>query len=257
MIIPVYKPLGASSHALAKKVGEIVGEKATHTGTLDPMADGVLVVLTGEDRFQKGVLNEQKMYSFSFAVGLTTDSLDVLGEITSVADAEYTQDGITNQITEILPTFVGSQHQTQPLFSAQRVQGSSAFELAKANQDFSPRINEIYISSLDFIKITTLAVTDFFAQAARARAVVTGNFRQEEIEADWAKHTATFLQNGVTQLVICTCSTTVSKKTYIRSLVRDIGVALSAPTVTTAITRTKNGEFSLTQAECWYNTHLA
>ena len=45
MVIPIYQPLGASTHQIAKRIGEKYGEKATHTGTLDPLAEGVVIVL--------------------------------------------------------------------------------------------------------------------------------------------------------------------------------------------------------------------
>ena len=63
MILPIYQHQGSSSHMLARQVGQQYGEKATHTGTLDPMAEGVLIVLTGQDRFNKSKYTDwQKVY---------------------------------------------------------------------------------------------------------------------------------------------------------------------------------------------------
>jgi tRNA pseudouridine55 synthase len=125
MLIPVYKPLGSSSHQLAKKVGETYGEKATHTGTLDPMAEGVLVVLTGEDRFKKTEYSHwQKTYQFKVLVGFETDTHDLLGLIKNIDHKKINQPVFEKN----LKSFIGRQQQLVPKFSAQRINGQSGFD---------------------------------------------------------------------------------------------------------------------------------
>ncbi len=105
MIIPVYKPLGSSTHLLAKKTGDIYQTKATHTGTLDPMANGVVVVLTAEDRFKKSKLaNWKKTYEFEILWGATTDSHDLLGLITQTSQAPVD----LKKLEEALHNFTGN-----------------------------------------------------------------------------------------------------------------------------------------------------
>ncbi len=250
MIIPIYKPLGASSHALAKRVGEVVGEKATHTGTLDPMAEGVLVVLTGTNRLQKGTLSlGPKEYSFSFCVGIATDTGDVLGIVTKTVSNMYSIPQVVNAITQFLPTCVGTQKQVQPLFSAQRVQGTSAFTLAASALPFTPKVNEITISSLEMVGSEIVPVNTFLDTAATARTTVIGNFRQEKIAKDWLALKTHLAKQNITELLLCHCSVVASKRTYVRALVETIGNALGLPTVTTAICRTKNGPFTLNDAK--------
>lgn len=108
MIIPVYQPLGSSTHVLAQKVGKIYNSKATHTGTLDPMADGVILVLTGKDRFDKQIHTDaQKTYHFSILWGVQTDSLDLLGLIKKVDinhASQLEKTNIPDTIKKLQPT---------------------------------------------------------------------------------------------------------------------------------------------------------
>ncbi len=82
MIFSLWKPIGRSTHLFVKSYGDRIGERITHTGSLDPMAEGVVVVLTGEDRFLKEKYsNSDKEYEFEILIGVSTDSHDLLGLI--------------------------------------------------------------------------------------------------------------------------------------------------------------------------------
>ena len=145
MIIPVYKPLGASTHLLAKKVGDIHQTKATHTGTLDPMANGVVIVLTAEDRFKKSELSDwKKTYEFEILWGISTDSHDLLGLTTQIDQKQID----VEKLEETLPKFTGKILQQLPKFSAQRINGESYFDQAKKQTTFTPRSENIQIHSL-------------------------------------------------------------------------------------------------------------
>ncbi|MCD8507164.1 hypothetical protein LRY58_02585 [Candidatus Woesebacteria bacterium] len=149
MIIPVYQPLGSSSHRLAADIGAQRQEKATHTGTLDPMAEGVLVVLTGEDRFQKSVYSKwPKVYEFSILWGLTTDTDDSLGLLTA-SPASWHKLPPTNhlakQLQTLLPKFLGEQEQQVHAFSARRWQGQSSFDFARRGEPI-PKKNSHYFT---------------------------------------------------------------------------------------------------------------
>ena len=84
MIRPVYKPIGPTTHQLAIHAAEIFPKKLTHTGSLDPMAHGVVTLLIGDDRYRKQELSpERKSYRFQIVAGIQTDSQDMLGLITA------------------------------------------------------------------------------------------------------------------------------------------------------------------------------
>lgn len=144
MLIPVYKPLGISTHRVAQAIGVWADEKATHTGSLDPMAEGYVLVLTGDDRFNKVTLaDEKKFYAFEILFGIATDTHDLLGLVTHNENHQLDNQEITQKLATALPAFLGKQQQKQPRFSAQRVNGKSGFDLAKKNISFTQQKNLI------------------------------------------------------------------------------------------------------------------
>jgi tRNA pseudouridine55 synthase len=238
MIIPAYKPLGLSSHQLAKQIGDKHGEKATHTGTLDPMAEGVLVVLTGEDRFKKGEYSDwQKTYRFQILFGISTDSHDLLGITKNIDNKKINLDNLK----KIIPDFVGKQIQAVPSFSAQRVGGRSGFDLAKENKKFDLQKNNIEIFSLKIIDVLKdISNKELLKYINRTISLVEGDFRQQEILNNWKN-----ILEKECSLQLITLETVTSKRTYIRSLVNNIGQKLQTPATTFSIIRTQNGPFSI------------
>ncbi len=237
MLIPVFKPLGLSSHQLAKKIGVDLNEKATHTGTLDPMAEGVLIVLTGEDRLKKTEYSSwQKTYQFKILVGIETDTHDLLGLIKNIDHKKINQPIFEKN----LKSFIGQQKQLVPKFSAQRINGQSGFDLAKKNQPFKLQKNNIEIFSLEILNIETINSGELLAYITKTIALVTGDFRQAEILAKW-EQTLTDQQ----KFELITVEVVTSKRTYIRALVRDLSKTLNIPLTTYAIIRTQNGPFGL------------
>lgn len=249
MIIPVYQPFGSSSHLLAQRVGKSLGEKATHTGTLDPMAEGVLVVLTGEDRFQKaGYTQWQKTYQFQVLVGVSTDSHDLLGKITEISPEfkkkERQRDDHQKRveaITEALPSFLGKSMQVTPAFSAQRVAGKSGFDLAKKGESFSQRKNSIEIFSLELKSQMLILGDSLLPLIAEKVETIQGDFRQQEILKGWKKF---FHRYENLHFLILSFETTTSKRTYIRGIVRDLSEKLGVPMTTFGIQRTQNGPYT-------------
>ena len=250
MIIPVYKPLGASSHMLAAAVGRSRGEKATHTGTLDPMAEGVLVVLTGEDRFKKSQLsNVQKTYTFRMLFGVSTDTHDLLGIPTQVMkknELDLSLKEITHKVETLLQEFSGEVEQVQPLFSAGRVGGKSFFEYGTQKQQIPLPTNTVTFLSNHVETIETLELEKLQNYLEDKIARVEGSFRQEEVLSAWKKVLLQLSSEADTHsLPLLTITSTVTKRTYIRALVRDISAKMALPATTFSIIRTKNGSFSI------------
>lgn len=253
MIIPIYQPLFQSTHKLAESIGKKYNEKATHTGTLDPMAEGVVVVLTGEDRFKKPLYNNTpKEYVFQILFGINTDTHDLLGlhnfphdldsqkKLQELPNLEY----ITEQISEIKSDFLGLQKQQQPKFSAQRIAGTSAFALAKTTKDFELSHNLIEILSLDIQKSHYISLRDLELKVEKVKRI-EGDFRQKEILANWQETLPKLSYKGINRLPIVEIKVSCSKRTYIRSIVRDIATKLNLPATTASIIRTKNGGFGI------------
>lgn len=256
MIIPTHKPIGASTHQLAQKIGAERGEKATHTGTLDPLASGVVVVLTGDDRFKKQkYANWFKEYEFEILWEVRTDTQDLLGLAEDISDKTLIENllAFRTQLLTVSKSFVGKQTQVQPIFSAKRIDGESLFDKAKRGEQTQPVTNAIEISDLLLIEVSHLSCQELAKTIKQRINSVTGDFRQEECLQRWDKTLASVPKKSF--LVTkhrCSCS----KRTYIRGLVRDISAKMDIPATTFSITRTKNGPYTIFSSNICYDDRV-
>ena len=129
-ILPINKPKSKTSFSLVSSLRKLTNIRTIgHAGTLDPFADGVMVLLIGKPytRLSDRFLNQDKEYLATVYLGVTTDSYDIEGEITNTN--AYIPD--LNQIEETLVKFQGTILQTPPMFSAKKVEGKKLYELAR------------------------------------------------------------------------------------------------------------------------------
>ncbi|MBN1145995.1 MAG: tRNA pseudouridine(55) synthase TruB [Anaerolineales bacterium] len=147
-VLVVDKPIGMTSHDVVQMIRRGTGiRRAGHTGTLDPRASGVLVVLIGPAvRLSEFVSASDKRYQATIHLGSSTDTYDSEGEITN-----YSTDEIIDEITEeqfdaILQQFVGEIEQVPPPYSAVKVKGRRAYDMARQGEevDLEPRIISVY-----------------------------------------------------------------------------------------------------------------
>jgi len=123
--------------------------KAGHTGTLDPLATGMLPILVGEaTRFSAYGLNAEKVYEVTFDLSYQTDTLDCEGEITARFD------GILDvgRLASVLEQFRGPQMQVPPAFSAIRVEGRRAHEMARKGEEVKLQAREINIIDMQLLE---------------------------------------------------------------------------------------------------------
>lgn len=128
-ILVIDKPKEFTSFDVIAVVRRITGQrKAGHTGTLDPNATGVLPVLLGSaTKVQDLILNHNKTYEAKFSLGLTTDTLDIWGEVVSRCVSHHKK----ADLIEILPVFTGEIEQIPPMFSAVQKNGQRLYDLAR------------------------------------------------------------------------------------------------------------------------------
>jgi tRNA pseudouridine55 synthase len=119
--------------------------KVGHGGTLDPLASGVLPIAVGEATKLAGrLLDSDKVYSFTIRFGEETDTLDAEGKVVATSEARPSLDAVE----KVLPRFTGPIEQTPPAFSALKVGGERAYDLARTGADFALSAREVVIYSL-------------------------------------------------------------------------------------------------------------
>lgn len=188
----------------ALRTGGYPKRKVGHGGTLDPLATGVLPVAVGEATKLAGrMLDSDKVYAFTVSFGSQTDTLDAEGGVIATSDVRPTW----AQIEAVLPRFTGAISQVPPAYSALKVDGERAYDLARAGED---------------VVLATRDVTVFSLRSSPAG-------EEGELES-------------------ITLTAHVSKGTYIRSLARDIALALGTVGTVTMLRRVKAGPFTLDHA---------
>lgn len=192
----------------ALRTGAYPKFKVGHGGTLDPLATGVLPVAIGEATKLAGrMLDASKIYEFMVRFGTQTDTLDAEGKPIATSEVRPAPAALA----EILPRFTGPIEQVPPAYSALKVDGQRAYDLARAGEEVALKTRAVTIHALTLVSTT--------AQ-----------------------------DDAPDRLEAATLSAHVSKGTYIRSLARDIALALGTVGYVTMLRRTKAGPFTLDQA---------
>ena len=145
-IIIINKPKGCTSHDIVYKVKKIFNQKVGHTGTLDPLAEGVLPVLIGKGtQCSKYLINHDKTYIARIQLGKKTTTADEEGQI--IDEKKVPDEALKNDnVEKVLNDFIGIQEQIPPIYSAIKVKGKKLYEYAREGKEIeiSPRKIEIY-----------------------------------------------------------------------------------------------------------------
>ncbi|MDY7033916.1 MAG: tRNA pseudouridine(55) synthase TruB [Thermodesulfobacteriota bacterium] len=146
-IVVIDKPSGISSHSVVKKVQrQLRAEKAGHTGTLDPLATGVLPVCLNEaTKTVQFLINDDKEYEVGLRLGIETDTQDVTGEV--IAESDRIPEN-QNEIIDVFDRFVGSIQQKPPAFSALKHKGVPLYKLARRGVQVENKERTVIIFSL-------------------------------------------------------------------------------------------------------------
>ena len=146
-ILLLDKPLGLSSnHALQRVKRLFDARKAGHTGSLDPLADGMLPICLGDaTKISAYLLDADKYYRFRVRLGQTTATGDAEGEILETRSTEHVT---REQIEQLLPRFVGEIEQLPPMYSALKHQGKRLYELAREGIEVERERRKVTIHSL-------------------------------------------------------------------------------------------------------------
>ena len=200
-IIVVDKEKGITSRDAVNELSHIFKtKKVGHTGTLDPLATGVLVCTLGKyTKLNEILTSTYKEYIATMKLGINTDTYDIEGKVIDKKEVNLTKDEIIN----IINSFKGKYNQEVPIYSSVKVNGKKLYEYARKNESVILPKREVDIKELEVLNI----------------------------DDDIVKFKAL-----------------VSKGTYIRSLINDIGVKLGIGATMTDLRRTKQGIFDIKNA---------
>lgn len=156
-IILVDKPAGISSFGVVAKIrGRLKAElghkvKVGHTGTLDPFATGLLILLTGQmTKKSSEFLKLDKEYIAELKLGYVSSTGDPEGEITEVISSKHSYSSL-EKVTSVINSFVGEIDQTPPKFSAIKINGERAYKLARKGQDFEIPSRKVTIYNIEIL----------------------------------------------------------------------------------------------------------
>lgn len=146
-IICLDKPQDISSFLAVKKASRLLGiKKAGHTGTLDPMATGVLVIMLGScTRFIDFLPESAKSYTAKILLGIQTDTLDITGSVLSEKSVNVTEE----DIKKVCKEFLGETMQTPPMYSAIQKDGVRLYDLARQGIEIERNPRKINITNLE------------------------------------------------------------------------------------------------------------
>ncbi|MGY2893449.1 tRNA pseudouridine(55) synthase TruB [Deinococcus sp. UYEF24] len=235
--MPVYvtdKPLNLTSHDVVARARRLLHTKRVgHTGTLDPLATGVLVLCVNDStKLVQFMEQDSKDYLAWISLGAGTPTLDAEGPISETGEVPSLS---AEQVQAVLNGFQGPQMQVPPQYSAIQVNGQRAYAAARAGEHIELPARPVLLHEL-----TLLGLYDSAELAPRTFAPdAEGRWQVDEIGRTFGLPPA--LGEFSTLLVWAR----VGSGTYIRSLARDIGAALGVPAHLSGLVRTRAGQFGL------------
>lgn len=154
-IIVINKPKNCTSHDIVYKVKKLFNEKVGHTGTLDPMATGVLPLLIGKGTLcSKYLINHDKIYEVQLKLGKKTDTADSEGKIIEQKDVPEKSLNKEN-IEKVFKQFLGKQKQIPPMYSAIKVKGKKLYEYARKGEKVEIKPRDIEIYKMELLDVDT------------------------------------------------------------------------------------------------------
>lgn len=224
-IFVVDKPLHLTSHDVVSRARRTLATKRVgHTGTLDPLATGVLVLCVNDStKLVQFMEHDSKEYLAWISLGASTPTLDAEGPISQQASVDVPSEA---RVRDVLTGFVGPQQQIPPQYSALQVGGQRAYDVARKGGTLELPARDVVIHDLELLGV--------FERLDAAPREVGGR---------------TFdLPPALGAFPTLLVRASVGSGTYIRSLARDVGAALGVPAHLAGLARTRAGKFHLSQA---------
>ncbi len=258
-VLNLYKSLGETPlqtlAAFQAAHPEYAKEKMTYAGRLDPMAEGVLIALVGDEtKNREAYTSLPKEYVFEWIFGLETDTYDLLGLVkaSKVAPAFFEDslrsnssqnaDATSSLLEKYFVDSVGKFSQKYPPFSSKVVGGKSLFSLAKAGRIFEKDLpsHEVEIYESEYLGSREIFKDELLKIIEERVESISGDFRQKQILLDWKNRLS---KSERETFIIYKARVAVSSGFYVRQFVHDIGGHFKTKAVTFSIARTKVGSY--------------
>jgi len=244
-IIELYKKLGETPleciKAFRAKNPQYKDVKMTYLGRLDPMAEGLLLVLAGNTRDKEKYLSLDKTYEFEVLWGFKSDTYDILGMVDG--EGVYPKK-LEGKIESLLNKIKNKNVQEYPAYSSRTVSGKALFMWARENkiEEIDIPTRSIKIFNIEHIHTRFIGGEDLLEEILGKIAKVEGDFRQEKIVACW---TNMLIARPREDFLISKFRADVSSGTYIRGLVDEMGKIMKTGALTWGIKRTRVGEYKI------------
>ena len=255
-IFNVFKPVGISPldaiKALKEKYPELKDEKMTYAGRLDPLAEGVLLILAGNAVHKKEkYLKLDKEYEAEILFGFETDTYDILGLPKNVQQPTPISRTVLDGIFKILE---GEISLPLPPYSSYKIKGKPLFQWAREGKldEIEIPIRRTKINSAELLGVDEISGRKLLETIEQKINLTQGDFRQKEILNQWQKmlplpsdrcFAGTFENRKKYQ--IAKIKIACSSGTYIRSIAYQLGKKLKTGAVLLSLTRTKVGNFEI------------
>lgn len=259
-IIPYYKPLGLTPlqtiEQLRKERPELATTPITYAGRLDPMAEGLLLLLAGDAVHRKEeFLNLDKTYQAEILCGFSSDTFDILGL------AEYQPlsgrisghhenpqgllTAVNSAVNSAVSALVGQHEFPYPAYSSKPVAGRPMWQHARSGAISDAKIprRKMTVLNADVKNVELQTWADIYARIAASIKLVTGDFRQTEILAQWDNLNSKI--SPTAKFPIVTITFKVTSGTYIRTLANELGKLLNSRALLFSLKRTKIGRYRI------------
>ena len=230
-------PLEALGRLRAEKP-EFKDVPLSYAGRLDPIAEGLLLVLVGEaNKHRQEYLGLDKEYTTDVLWGVGTDTGDVLGMPADVLWGKPDED----TLKKALPKLLGEQNQEYPAYSSKTVHGKPLWQYAREGRlgEITMPTHHVRVDELSLVKENEVHSQSIREEIQDVLCMVKGDFRQTETSEEWRK----VLSGAPEMIYLSTFHIECSPGTYVRQLVNDISERVGMPACVFRLKRTRVGEW--------------
>lgn len=240
-VINIYKKVGETPLEAIKKFREkynhYIGKKMGYAGRLDPMAEGVLIILVGDENRRIGeYMGFDKEYNSEILFGFSTDSHDILG----IPQKENDLDIDIKELKKKMKEFKGKYEQKIPKFSSYKIDGKPMFYYARKGIDIDEVKKNIFIKNVKINSFYKISNKKLFRYISMKINKLEGDFRQKEILDKWS-----ILLEENKFYYILNVDIECSSGTYIRAIAEDLGRKVNSGGLLLSLKRTRVGKFTI------------